>query len=338
MNKKHARYLIPALIILGVVMMLSVTGWFLLRPPHLIIQGEVEATQVKVSSKISGHIQKIEIKRGDSVTQGQLLVTIDSPEIHAKLRQAQAAERGAQAQLEKAESGARTEEVESARVLWLKATAAADLAEKTYERIKKLHDEGVVPTQKLDEATANREAARRTAEAAKAGYDMALEGTRREDKAAATAMVSQATGAVSEVQAYLDDTRLVAPIDGEIVDIIAEQGELIGPGFPIVAIVDLTDVWVTFNLREDLLADIRMGDVLTATIPALGNRTVDLKIHYINALGEFATWTATKTTGDFDMKTFEVRAVPVAPVAGLRPGMSALVDWSEKRKQLPPKE
>ncbi len=330
---KHARYLIPALVILGLVVMLSVAGWFMLRPPHLIIQGEVEATQVKVSSKISGHIQTIEIKRGDSVTRGQLLVTIDSPEIRAKLRQAQAAERGAQAQLEKAQSGARTEEVESARVLWLKAKSAADLAEKTYERIRKLHDEGVVPTQKLDEATANREAAKRTAEAAKAGYDMALAGTRTEDKTTATALVSQATGAVSEVQAYLDDTLLAAPINGEVIDIIAEQGELVGPGFPIITIVDLTDIWVTFNLREDLLADIRMGDVFTATIPGLGNQKVALKINVINPLGEFATWTATKTSGDFDLKTFEVRAAPVEHVAGLRPGMSALVDWSEKLQQ-----
>jgi len=313
--------------------MLSVAGWFMFRPPHLIIQGEVEATQVKVSSKISGHIQTIEIKRGDKVTRGQLLVTIDSPEIRAKLRQAQAAEQGAQAQLEKAESGARSEEVESARVLWLKAKAASELAEKTYERIKKLHDEGVVPTQKFDEAAANREAAKRTAEAAKAGYDMARAGTRTEDKAAATAMLSQAAGAVSEVQAYLDDTILNAPISGEVIDIIAEQGELIGPGFPIITLVDLNDIWATFNLREDLLANIRMGDVLTATIPALGNQKVDLKIHFINPLGEFATWTATKTSGDFDLKTFEVRAAPVDHVGGLRPGMSVVVDWNEQLQQ-----
>ena len=330
---KRARYLIPAIVIVGLVVMLSVAGWFMLRPPHLIVQGEVEATQVKVSSKISGHIQTIEIKRGDSVTRGQLLVTIDSPEIRAKLRQAQAAEQGAQAQLEKAETGARTEEVESARVLWLKAKAASELAEKTYERIRKLHDEGVVPTQKFDEVSANREAARRTAEAAKAGYDMARAGTRTEDKAAATAMLSQAAGAVSEVQAYLDDTILNAPISGEVIDIIAEQGELIGPGFPIITLVDLNDIWATFNLREDLLANIRMGDVLTATIPALGNQKVDLKIHFINPLGEFATWTATKTSGDFDLKTFEVRAAPVDHVGGLRPGMSVVVDWNDQHQQ-----
>lgn len=328
---KQTRHLLFALGSIALVVMLFVAGWFVLKPPHLIIQGEVDARQVQVSSKIGGRILAIDVKRGRPVHTGQLLVTLDSPEIRARMSQAKAAERAAQAQQEKAQRGARAEEIRSARELWLKAGAASDLAEKTFKRIAQLHADGVVPAQKLDEALANRDAAMRTEQAAKAAYDMALAGARIEDKTAAAALATQAAGAVSEVQAHLEDTRLASPIDGEVSDIIPEVGELVSPGYPIINIVDLSDIWVTFNLREDLLSDIRMGGILTITIPALGNRKADLEIQYISALGEFATWTSTKSSGDFDLKTFEVRAVPVKPVPGLRPGMSAVIDWNRVR-------
>lgn len=327
----QTRHLLIALGTVALVVVLFVAGWLILRPPHLIIQGEVDAKQVQVSSKIGGRILTIDVKRGNPVQKGQLLTTIDSPEIRARLSQAQAAEKAARAQQHKAEKGARVEEIRSARELWLKAKAASVLAEKTYKRIAQLHADGVVPAQKLDEAVANKDAALRTEEAARAAYDMTHAGARIEDKTAAAALATQAAGGVSEVQAHLEDTRLASPIDGEVTDIIPEVGELVSPGYPIINLVDLSDIWVTFNLREDLLSDIRMGGIFTVTLPALGNRKADLKIMYISALGEFATWTSTKSSGDFDLKTFEVRAVPVKPVPGLRPGMSAVIDWYRVR-------
>ena len=180
----------------------------------------------------------------------------------------------------------------------------------------------------MDEAQAHYIAAQRTTESAKAGYDMATQGARQEDKTTAEAMMNQAEGAVAEVEAYLKEMQLKAPLKGEVASIVPTVGELITPGFPIVNLVDLEDVWVTFNLREDLLSDIRMGSVITAKFPALSNREIKLKINYINALGQYATWHATKASGDFDLKTFEIRGIPMEKVEGLRPGMSALVTWN----------
>ena len=313
-----------AVVLVGLAMF-SLAGWFLLKPPPQVIQGEVDATQTQVSSKIFGRVATVHVKKGEYVKKGQLLVTLDSPEIRAKMAQATAVQRFAGAQRDKAYNGTRREEVRSVLSNWQKAKAAADLADKTYRRIDRLTADGVVPAQKRDEAEAQRESAAKSAEAAKALYDMAVAGARTEDKVAATAQASQAEGAVAEVGANMRETALYAPVDGQVVDVIPDPGELVSPGFPVVSIVDLRDVWLTFNLREDLLANIRMGDVFNAQIPALGNRSIRVKVNYISALGEFATWRATKTSGDFDLKTFEVRLVPVDPVEGLRPGMSAIV-------------
>jgi HlyD family secretion protein len=313
------------LAVLAVVAMFSLAGWFLLKPPPLTIQGEVDATQIQVSSKLFGRVAAVHVKKGEYVKKGQLLITLDSPEIQAKMAQATAAQRFAGAQRDKAFKGPRQEELRASLSNWQKATSAADLAKKTFRRIDRLQADGVVPAQKRDEAEAQWQSASKTAEAARASYDMALAGARTEDKSAAAAQVSQAAGAVAEVTAHLHETALYAPVDGQIVDLLCDLGEMVSPGFPTVSIVDLRDVWLTFNVREDLLANIRMGDVITTRIPALGNRLITAKVNYISALGDFATWRATKTSGDFDLKTFEVRLTPVEAVEGLRPGMSAIV-------------
>ncbi len=315
--------------VIAILAMVTIAGWFLIKPPPLVIQGEVEATQIMVASKISGRIGRLHIREGDPVKKGQLLVTIDSPEVEAKLTQATAAEKAADAQQKKVYKGAREEEIRFARNIWQKTKAATDLAQKTFNRIDRLYGDGVIPAQKWDEAEAKLKAARQTEEAAKATYEMAVKGAREEDKDTATALAEKASGAVSEVKAYLEETRLIAPINSEVSGIIAEPGELISPGYPIVTLVDLDDVWITFNLREDLLSKIKMGSVLPARFPALGNREIALKVNYITALGDYATWRATKTSGDFDLKTFEIRAVPVKTVSGLRPGMSAIVTWEK---------
>lgn len=306
----------------------TIAGYFIISPEPLIIQGEVEAAQIRVSSKIAGRIEILHIKEGNSVEKGQLLVSIESPEIDAKLLQAKAAKRAATAQKTKADKGTRKEEIISARNMWLKAKAAEDLAEKTYKRVENLYEDGILPAQKMDEAKAQYIAAQRTREAAKATFDMATRGARQEDKTTAEAMMNKAEGAVVEVEAYLKETQLSAPLKSEVANIVPKVGELITPGFPIVTLVDLEDIWVTFNLREDLLSDIRMGSVITAKFPALGNREIKLKINYITALGQYATRHATKASGDFDLKTFEIRGIPMEKVEGLRPGMSALVAWN----------
>ena len=208
--------------------------------------------------------------------------------------------------------------------MWQKAQAGVEIAQKSYARVKKLADEGVVTAQKLDEATANLKAAIATARAAESQYDMARNGARREDKAAARAVVSQARGAVNEVRSYIKETYLIASEDGEVTEIFPEQGELVGTGAPIMNVARINDIWITFNVREDHLADFGLHKKVKMTIPGLKDKAVEGTVFYIKALGSYATWKATKSTGQFDMKTFEVRVRPTQKIEGLRPGMTAL--------------
>jgi HlyD family secretion protein len=325
--------IVPAVIgILALVIFLVYSIIVISRPAKLEVQGEVDATQIKVASKIIGRIDSLPIFKGDVVKKGQLLFSLKSPETEARLEQAHAALAGARAQNNKAVSGAEKEDIEVAHDACLKADAAVELASKTFNRLNNLYKDGVVTAQKKDEAETQLKAAKETADAANEMWMKAKKGTRSEDKETARALVDKAEGMMSEVESYLSETCIYAPIGGEVADIIAESGELVNAGYPVVTIVNLEDCWVTFNLREDLLATIRMGSVFSAKIPALGDKSIRLRVTYIHPLGTFATWNATKTSGDFDMKTFEVHARPVDKVNGLRPGMSALVDWKEVKK------
>ncbi len=299
--------------------------------PADLVQGQVEAAQIDVSSKIPGRVAEVLVGPGQKVRKGELLVRLESPEIEAKLDQASAAQAAAGAQRAKADRGARAEEVRAAESLWQRAEAGANLATTTAERLERLHRDGVVPAQRRDEAEANRKAARAAADAAKATYDMAVAGARREDREAAAALVRQAQGAVSEVKAYLSETTLVAPRDGEVSARNVDHGELTAPGSPVVTLVDLSEVWVVFNLREDRLAGLKLGDRLVAEVPALG-RQVDLRVTTLAPHADFATWRSTSASGGFDLRTFEVRAKPVVPLDGLRPGMSAVVDWGRRSR------
>jgi HlyD family secretion protein len=300
------------------------------RQPDLV-QGEVEAAQVDVSAKIPGRVAEVEVEVGQTVKKGDALARLASPEISAKLDQASAARAAASAQRDKADNGARREEIRAAESQWQRAEAGAVLAKTTWERLERLNRDGVVPAQRRDEAEAGWKAARAAAEAARASYDMAVAGARREDRDAAAAVVRQAQGAVTEVEAYLGETTLVAPRDGEVSARNVEPGELTAPGYPVVTLVDIKDTWVVFNLREDRLAGLRVGDRLSARIPALG-RDVELRVTTLAPLADFATWRSTSGSGGFDLKTFELRAKPTSPVEGLRPGMSAVVDWGRRAR------
>ncbi len=322
-TSKKNKSLITALItLIAVILIVSIIGIFVLRPEPLMWQGEVEATEVRVSGKLPGRVEQFLVEEGQHVNKGDTLVLLSSPEIEAKLQQATAVEKAASAQKQKAMGGARQQQIEGAYEQWQRAVAGEDIARKTFERVQNLYDKGVVPAQKRDEAEANYKASTALAKAAKSQYDLALSGAQKEDKEAAQALLNQAQGAVNEVEAYLKETCLLSPITGEISDIFPKQGELVGTGAPIMNVVDLTDTWVVFNVREDMLSDIKQGATFKAIVPALGNKEIDLKITRIKALGSYATWKATKVSGEFDLKSFEIKAKPVAPVEGLRPGMS----------------
>ena len=328
-NKRHSGMLIAFLTLLLVIAVVSIIGWVVLKPGPVMLQGQAEANEIRVSGKVPGRIDKFLVSEGMTVNKGDTLVLLNSPELQAKLMQATSAEDAANAQNNKAIKGARAEQIAGAYEMWQKAEVGVKLAEKTFNRVQNMFNEGVVPAQKRDEADANYQAAVATSKAAKSQYDMAMNGAENEDKLAAAAMVNRAKGAVSEVESYISETMLVSPISGEVSDIFPKQGELVGSGAPIMNIVDLRDMWVVFNIREDLLANIKMGVEFEAIVPALGNKTVKLKVNYIKALASYATFKATKTNGGFDVKTFEVRAVPVAAIDGLRPGMSLMVDYGK---------
>lgn len=311
MNKK-----ITILVLIIVAVLFAGCGMYAYNQANtLILQGEVDTKTVDLSSKVVGRVLKINVQKGDTVKKGDVLIELDTPEINAKAEQADAMLALAMAQQAKVNNGTREEQIGMAK-------ANFDVAKKTYERMSRLHNEGVIPTQKLDEATAKYQAA-------KEQYTMLVNGAQKEDKMSAAANVRRARGANSEISSYLKENKIVSPIDGVVTEITVEEGELVGAGSPIVTIVDNNDCWITFNLREDLLSKIKNGTEFDVNIPAVGENSVKVKVNYISVMGNFANWRATKAKGDFDMKTFEVRAVPIEPQNDLRAGMSATFDWKK---------
>lgn len=312
-------------VLVALIAAVSVLGIIFSRPKEAVIQGEAEAAEYRISGKVPGRIEAFYAAEGDMVHKGDTLVLIDSPEVRAKLAQANAAYAAAAAQRNKANTGARKEEIAGAYEIWQKALVGKDIAKKTLDRATRLHEQKVISDQKFDEATAQYNAAAATAEAAKSQYDMAVKGAREEDKAAAIALVDRANGAVMEVKSYLSELKLTSPVDGVISARYPHVGELVGTGSPIMTVTDLSDMWFTFNIREDKLHSMKSGDKLRLSIPALDGKEIDATVTYIAACESYATWRATKETDQYDAKTFEVRAVPVSKVEGLRPGMTAIV-------------
>lgn len=312
-------------VLVALIAAVSVLGIIFSRPKEAVIQGEAEAAEYRISGKVPGRIEAFYAAEGDMVHKGDTLVLIDSPEVRAKLAQANAAYAAAAAQRNKANTGARKEEIAGAYEIWQKALVGKDIAKKTLDRATRLHEQKVISDQKFDEATAQYNAAAATAEAAKSQYDMAVKGAREEDKAAAISLVDRANGAVMEVKSYLSELKLTSPVDGVISARYPHVGELVGTGSPIMTVTDLSDMWFTFNIREDKLHSMKSGDKLRLSIPALDGKEIDATVTYIAARESYATWRATKETDQYDAKTFEVRAVPTVQVEGLRPGMTAIV-------------
>jgi len=312
--------------LLGVIVLVSVIGFYAAKPEPLILQGEVEANEYRVSGKIPGRVKEILVEEGMLVKRGDTLAIIDSPELLAKLDQAVAARSAAEAQNRKAIKGARQEQIMGAYEMWQKAEVGVEITKKSYDRVQKLFEKEVIPAQKRDEAEAQYRAAVATAKAAKSQYDMALNGAEKEDKEAALALVSRANGAVNEVESYLGETYIISPSSGEVTEIFPNRGDLVGTGAPLMGITDMSDMWFTFSVREDLLKEMNTGTTVKIKIPALGDKTYEAKITFMKAMASYATWRSTKVGGQFDAKTFEVKAKPAEAISGLRPGMSAIIE------------
>lgn len=322
----RGRRVVPAAALLLAVLLIVWGFWRAAQPAPLYFQGQMEAREADIAAKVTARIAKVLVTEGQKIQPGDLLVELDSPEVRAKLAQAEAARDAAQAVADKAQAGARPQEVQMARLNWQRAQAAAELAETSYRRVQSLYDQGLVAAQKRDEAQANYRASRDQALAARAQFDLAASGARAEDRSAAQAQARQVQGVVAEVEAASAETQLRSPVGGEVSQVLAKQGELSPQGVALVTVVDLSDQWVVLNVREDQLARFAQGSRFTARLPALDNRRVEFEVFFLGVLPDFATWRATRAGQGFDARTFEVRARPSVPIEGARPGMSVVVE------------
>ena len=307
-----------------VVIIVALIGFLALDRDPDIIQGQVEVSEYRVSSKVPGRILELRVKEGDYVKVGDTLAILDAPDVRAKMEQARSAESAAAALELKAQNGARKEQIQGAFSVLQQAKAGFEIAEKSYGRVQRLYDEGVMSAQKRDEAYANYKAMEAQMKAAQSQYDMAVNGARMEDKLAASAQVGRAKGAVNEVNSYIHETVQVAQMEGEVSDVYPKVGELVGTGSPIMSISVMDDMWGTFNVREDQLEGMQVGTEFTVFVPAF-NKSIKMKVYYLKDQGSYAVWKATKANGQYELKTFEVKARPVEKIEGLRPGMSLII-------------
>mgnify|MGYP002620620257 FL=1 len=324
-NKSQKNSIVLAILgFTAVVVIAGMIGYFTLGKADDVIQGEIEVSEYRVSSKVPGRILELRVKEGDYVHVGDTLAILDAPEVEAKKTQAESAEDAAAAMKAMADNGARRQQIQGAFEVWQQAKAGLEISKKTYDRVQRLFNEGVMSAQKRDEAFAAYKAYEAQERAAKSQYDMAREGARKEERAAAAAQVNRARGAVQEVSSYINETVQIAQVEGEVSDIYPKVGELVGTGSPIMSISIMSDVWGTFNVREDQLNGLKIGSEFTAFSPAF-KKDIKMKVYYIKDQGSYAVWKATKSNGQYDLKTFEVKARPVGKLDGLRPGMTLVM-------------
>lgn len=318
--------MISLLLVVLVTAAIALAGLFLLKPPADIIEGQAEATSVRISGKLPGRVTEIFVKEGDMVRAGDTLIHIHSSLAEAKLMQATEMKKAAAAQNKKIDAGTRSQIIQGARDLVAQASAARGITQKTYDRMENLYKEGVISEQKRDEAKAAYDAAVAAEQAAQSQLSLALAGAQKEDKESAAAMVGVAQGGINEVDALLEDQYLVAPCDGQIDQIYPQTGELVSLGAPLMSLLKTQDKWVTFNIREELLKDFKLGSKIHVMIPALDKQKTELEVYYLRDMGSYATWRATKSTGQWDSRTFQVKARPVKPIKDLRPGMTVVYE------------
>jgi HlyD family secretion protein len=323
-KSQHNNIVLAIIGFVAVVIIVALIGYLALDRDPDVIQGQVEVSEYRVSSKVPGRILELRVKEGDYVKAGDTLAIIDAPEVRAKMEQAQSAQSAAAALELKAQNGARKEQIQGAYSVLQQAKAGFEIAEKSYNRIQRLYDEGVMSAQKRDEVYANYKAMEAQMKAAQSQYDMAVNGARMEDKLAAAAQVGRAKGAVNEVTSYIHETVQIAQKEGEVSDVYPKVGELVGTGSPIMSIAMMDDMWSTFNVREDQLDGMQVGSEFTVFVPAF-NKDIKMKVYFMKDQGSYAVWKATKANGQYDLKTFEVKASPVEKIEGLRPGMSLII-------------
>lgn len=333
-REREAKRPLAAMAIVAVlfVTMAGLSVWYLARPQPLVVQGEVQCLTADMAARVDGRVGQIVVARSENVKQGAALIRIDNPELLAKYRQSQAALGVAEAELARVKAGFRAETIAVRKAQIDRAEADLVLAQKTYDRTRTLVASRDSPQAKLDEATAALTVAERGLEQARFAYNEAVSGFIPEDLAIAEAKVQTAKAGVETLKALVDQMVVVAPTDSQVFRIPVEEGEFVLPGVPLITLVDLADMWVQFELREDLLRDLKQGTKISVRVPALHDRQVELEVRVIAAKGEYTGWRATRATGDFDLRTFEVRAYPTGRVDGLRPGMSVYTDWTAPRR------
>jgi HlyD family secretion protein len=305
--------------------------YYLLRPEPLLVQGEVDATRLDIAARVDGRVKEIPVERGQNVPAGAVLVRIDNPETLAKHAQMTAAKAVAAAQLANILAGTRAEVIAARKAALERAQAAQVLAQKTFDRVQHLTEQGNAPQARLDQVTDNLHESERAVDQAKSAYDQAVNGYTREEREIAKANVEKAGADIQAVQSIVDQMAVYAPVAAQIYQRNVEPGEYVSPGVPLVTLIDLADVWIHFDLREDLVKTLKVGDRFDVRVSALGDRRVTVEVKLIATKGEYASWRATRATGDFDLRTFSIRAYPVVPVPELRPGMSAYLDWRSRQ-------
>ena len=324
-----ATAIVLAVIVASIV---GLSAWYLTRPTPLLIQGEADSTRIDIAARVDGRISKIAVERGQNVPAGAVLLRIDNPELVARLAEAVAAKGVADAELARIHAGTRAETVAVRKAEIDRTAADLALAQQTYDRQKKLVAGQYATQQRLDEATAALRVAQRSYDQAKLGYQEAIAGFTPEEVHMAETKVLRAAAAVATLQSLVDQMVVTAPAATQVYQINVEQGEVVAPGIPLLTLVDMNDIWLRFDLREDLIKDVKLGDKIELRVPALGDRRVTTEIRLIAARGEYAGWRATRATGDFDLRTFAIRAYPTEAVPGLRPGMSAYAEWPAAEK------
>jgi HlyD family secretion protein len=315
-------------IVAAAVIVLSM--YYLMRPEPLLVQGEVDATRLDIAARVDGRVKEIPVERGQNVPAGAVLVRIDNPETLAKHGQMSAAKAVVEAQLANILAGTRPEVIAARKAALERAQAAQILAQKTFDRIQHLTEQGNAPQARLDQVTDNLHESERAVDQAKSAYDQAVNGYTREEREIARANVEKAGADIQAVQSIVDQMAVYAPVAAQIYQRNVEPGEYVSPGVPLVTLIDLADVWIHFDLREDLVKTLKVGERFDVRVPALGDRRITVEVRLIATKGEYASWRATRATGDFDLRTFSIRAYPVAPVPELRPGMSAYLDWRSR--------
>jgi HlyD family secretion protein len=323
---------IPSVIVgLVVAVVAGLSIWYLVRPQPLLVQGEVDATRFDIAARVDGRVADIPVVRGQNVPAGAVLVRIDNPETLAKHEQALAAKVVAEAQFANINAGTRAEVIAARKAAQERAQASVVLAKKTYDRVSQLAEHGNAPQARLDQATDALHESERAADQAKSAYDQAVNGYTREEREIAVANVQKAIADITAIQAIIDQMVVYAPVASQVYKRNVEPGEYVSPGVPLITLIDLDDMWVHFDLREDLVRTLKVGDRFDVRIPALADRRITVEVKLIATKGEYASWRATRATGDFDLRTFSIRAYPVDKVPELRPGMSAYLDWRARR-------